>query len=98
MNCKELKMAVQSLPADQRKQLGRQAAKYAWRQWQTWVALLMYLMIMIVAHGVGELLQFSNKPVSVALLIGMGIGVPVFLCTFEKQRRKSIGQALDGLQ
>ena len=98
MNTKEIKVAVRALPLDQRKQLGNRSTKYALRQWQTWVAFLVYFLVMIISHVIGDLLEFSTKPISVALWIGAGIGMPVFLCTFENQRRKSIVQALDGLQ
>ncbi|MCK4914003.1 MAG: hypothetical protein KAS69_05360 [Planctomycetes bacterium] len=98
MKTGEIKALVRSLPSEQRKQLGNQATKYALRQWQTWVAFILYLIVMIIAQVIGGILGFSSKPISVAFCIGVGIGIPIFVCTLEHQRRKSIVRALDSFQ
>lgn len=98
MNTKEIKVALKDLSVEQRKQVLSKAAIFVWKQWQTWLSLLVYAIMMVVFHFIFDRFGFSTKPINIALLVSMGISFPIFFCTFEHQRRKSIIRDLQALQ
>jgi len=93
-----MKFIIKALPKDQQKQVDSQATKYALKQWQTWIALFAYFILMIASSLLGSLLGFEQKPMNIPFLIGMSIGMPLFIFTFLKQRQKSIIKSLTKLQ
>jgi len=98
MNTKEIKAALKALPIDQRKQLLSRSSIFVLKQWQTWLSLLVYGIMMVPFHLLFDRLGFSTEPINIALLVSMGICFPIFFCTFDHQRRKSIIRDLKDLQ
>jgi hypothetical protein len=85
MTDKEILAKLKALPKTEQNAIWRKCKLKALKSWQTWVAFSAYMILMATGSIIGEVFHLRVCRVNPLFMVGMMIGLFVFLFVWRRQ-------------